>query len=172
MELLKIEYSSLFYRGSSETSYKWIHMRILSFFASDWNKQQKVFSLRSVPLQPFVTMNRKLDGGTVLAFLLISNYWTGDLRITWNLFPHVFKWMFVAVAGRLLTGAQPCHAEQAGSLRLLVQPWAAMAAVTAKPSSFMYTAQVGTGLTITQSSEPAELDPQLRKRLKDCTKLT
>lgn len=46
MELLKIKYSLLFHGGSSETSHKWIHMRILSFFASDWKKQQKVFSLK------------------------------------------------------------------------------------------------------------------------------
>lgn len=116
-------------------------------------------------------MNRKLDGGTALVFLLLSNYGARGLADHTELVSTCFQVDVCWVAGRLLTGAQPCHAEQAGSLRLLAQLWAAMAAVTAKPSSCTHAARGGTGITIRQSGEPAEPDPQLRKRLKDCNKV-
>lgn len=82
----------------------------------------------------------------------------------------MFPRTFATVAGRLLPGAQPCHPEQADSLWLLVQPWALVAAVTANPSTFMHSAWLAAGLTITQSGELAEPDPLLRKGLEDCTK--
>lgn len=82
-----------------------------------------------------------------------------DLDITWNLFPHVSKWVFAAVAGRLLIGAQPCHRQAHGG------------SFPSRGSSHSKTQHLYALSTIWhganhQFGEPAELDPWL----KDCAK--